>query len=605
MNYILKNSFIEREKDMMAIEIEDVKEQIFKHLKVLYGENIAEKYFPKLIKLLDNFKKKYGKKSGRYFPDEKEIILITYGDQVQNKPDNHLKTFHYFMNKYLKDVISTIHFLPIFPYSSDDGFSVIDYKKVNPELGDWEDILNIKNDYKLMLDLVLNHISRESEWFKKFLDEDEEYIDFFIVVDKDADLCEVVRPRTTPLKTEVKTKSGIKYVWTTFSSDQIDLNYKNPEVLLRIIDILLYYIEKGAKYIRLDAIAYVWKEIGTCCIHLIQTHTLVKLFRAILDYCAPDVNIITETNVPHEENVSYFGNGYDEAQLIYQFALPPLILFSFIKENTNYLTNWAKSLTLPSKYVTFFNFTASHDGIGLRPVEHILSKDEINELVEYTIKCGGYVSYKENSDGSKSPYELNITYFSAIIGPNIKNMDKNLQASKFIASQAIQLSLAGVPGIYFHSIFGTKNYQEGVKKTGMYRSINRRKCQLKELEHLLNDKNSIAHKVYTSYINLLKIRKGQKAFHPNADQIILDLDDRLFSLIRISTDHEQAILILINVSNSSFKLSLNLDDLKIHQFNNVDKLLELITREEFEIKNNVLEINIKPYQVVWLSNKCY
>src|SRR5690606_35016656 len=108
------------------------------------------------------------------------------------------------------------------------------------------------------------------------------------------------------------------------SADQVDLNFKNPAVLLATTRALLFYVEHGAKFIRLDAIAYLWKEIGTPCIHLPQTHQVIQLMRAVLDEVAPDVRLITETNVPHPDNISYFGAGTNEAQLVYNFALPPL-----------------------------------------------------------------------------------------------------------------------------------------------------------------------------------------------------------------------------------------------------------------------------------------
>ena len=160
-------------------------------------------------------------------------------------------------------MVDDIHLLPFYPYSSDDGFSVIDYKQVNPALGTWDDVARVGQNFHLMFDGVINHISAQSAWFKAFLQDDPKYRDYFIVVEGEPDLSQVVRPRTLPLLTEFTTPSGAKKVWTTFSADQIDLNYANPEVLLDIIDVLLFYVAHGAELIRLDAIAYLWKEIGT------------------------------------------------------------------------------------------------------------------------------------------------------------------------------------------------------------------------------------------------------------------------------------------------------------------------------------------------------
>ena len=302
----------------------------------------------------------------------------------------------------MADTIGGVHLLPFFPFSSDDGFSVTDFWKVDPRLGTWNDVALLGKNFRLMFDGVINHVSRESEWFQAFVRGEPPFTDYFICADPNADLSQVTRPRTSPLLTPVKTTRGTKHVWTTFSADQIDLNYKNPEVLLKIIELLLFYAEQGAEVIRLDAIAYLWKEPGTTCIHLPQTHRVVKLFRSVFDQVAPGVILITETNVPHADNVSYFGNGTDEAQMVYNFALPPLVLHTFHTGNAQRLTNWAATLTTPSRSTTFFNFIASHDGIGVMPARGLLSESEIHELVRRTLAHGGKVSSKSNPDGSES-----------------------------------------------------------------------------------------------------------------------------------------------------------------------------------------------------------
>ncbi|MBD3228130.1 MAG: sugar phosphorylase [Candidatus Lokiarchaeota archaeon] len=579
-----------------------MEKRILNKLAKLHDEDMADEYFELLIEFLKSFRDEHEFKRKRKLTNEKDVILITYGDQIKKENNQPLQVLKNFLDKYFKETINTVHILPFFPYSSDYGFSIIDYTSVNSDFGSWDDIENIKGNFKLMVDLVLNHISRESNWFQEFLKGNPKYKDYFITVDKSEDLSEVVRPRAKPLLTKVEINNQTKYVWTTFSEDQIDLNYKNPDVLMEMIKILLLYIDKGARYLRLDAIAYVWKEIGTSCIHLEQDHIIVKLFRDILDYIAPEVKIITETNVPHKENISYFGDGHDEAQLVYQFPLPPLILFSFIKENTRKLRNWAKILETPTKYTNFFNFTASHDGIGVRPVENILSKEGMQSLLDHTLKNKGYISYKKNSDGSKSPYELNISYFNAIVGDLITKGDRDSQVKKFMASQAIQISLAGVPGIYFHSLVGTRNYYQGVEKTGEYRSINRRKYKLERLLEKINDKNSITSKVYNYYIKLLNIRISEKAFNPNAKQKIIDIDERLFSLMRISTDEEQIIIIIINVSSETINVGLNLKDFSLPKHINLKKLKNLINKEEISTTDNVLDLDIKPYEINWMTN---
>lgn len=568
-------------------------------LKFLYGANEGEIAFQKLIDILISFAeenpeiiKRADKKKGL---TEGDIVLITYGDQVKKEGERPLKTLKDFLDKYFKDSISTVHILPFFPYSSDDGFAVIDYTRVNPELGDWSDISGLNEDFQLMFDAVINHISSKSEWFKKYKQGDKEYQDYFIEVDPEIDLSMVTRPRTKPLLTPVETDRGQKHVWTTFSPDQIDLNYENKNVLLKIIEILLFYVKQGARIIRLDAIAYLWKKLKTSCIHLEETHKVIQLFKDVFEAVASEVLILTETNVPHEENISYFGDGYNEAQMVYQFTLPPLVLHSFSTGNAKKLSEWAATLKPVSEETTFFNFLASHDGIGVRPAEGILTQTEINNLAERAKKHGGDVSYKANGDGTKSPYELNITYFDAIVN---EEEPVEVQVDKFIASQSILLSMKGVPGIYIHSLLGSRNYNEGIKITGEKRTINREKLLKDELEKELTDHSTIRYQVYHKYTELIKIRKKEKAFHPNAAQRVLFLNDSVFSLLRTSVDKKEKIIALHNVSGEEQIVDIDLTKCGIDNYKNI---IDLISGETIDSNLVSLRLKLRPYQVMWVK----
>jgi glucosylglycerate phosphorylase len=556
---------------------------LISHLAFLYGADQAPQPLTRVEQLIAGYRGRIQARDGEL--TERDSILITYGDQVQSSNEKPLQTLGVFCKNYLVNIVSGIHLLPFYPWTSDDGFSVTDYRKVDPNLGGWEDISSMQSHFRLMFDGVINHISAQSEWFKGFLRDDPRYRDYFIVVEGSPDLSQVVRPRTLPLLTTFKTPSGEKQVWTTFSADQIDLNYQNPEVLLEILDILLMYIERGATFIRLDAIAYLWKEIGTTCIHLPQTHRVIQLLRAALNKVAPHVHLITETNVPHVDNLSYFGDGTDEAQLVYNFALPPLTLHTFQTGDARVLSNWAKTLALPSEKTTFFNFLASHDGIGLNPARGIISIEEIDFLVSKVREHGGLISYKQNSDGSSSPYEMNINYFDALSNPN-GDEPLDLQVNRFIAAQAIMLSLIGVPGIYFHSLFGSRGWSEGVKQTGRNRTINREKCQLDQLQNELADKNSLRSKVFTHYRQLLLARRNTPAFHPHGNQKILDLHPSVFAIERISPDEKSRVLCLHNVSEKQVVFSTNYTSAE-----------NLLIGQSLQVSKIALE----PYQILWVS----
>ncbi|HOW66978.1 MAG TPA: sugar phosphorylase, partial [Verrucomicrobiota bacterium] len=485
---------------------------------------------------------------------ERDVLLITYADQVTEPGVPPLRALARFCERHLGDRISGVHLLPFYPSSSDDGFSVQDYLAVDPAFGAWNDVAELGARFDLMMDGVFNHVSAQGAWFRGFLAGEPRYRDFFITVENHPDLSKVVRPRALPLLTEVVTVEGPKRVWTTFSADQVDLNYKSPEVLLATVEALLFYASQGARFIRLDAIAFLWKEIGTNCLHLRQTHQVVQLWRAILDEIAPHVLLITETNVPHADNLSYLGDGENEAQLVYNFALPPLVLHAMSTGHAEKLSRWAQSLVLPSDRVTFFNFLASHDGIGLNPARGLLDETEIDALVSRTLEHGGFISYKDMPDGSRLPYEMNINFLDALSNP-LSAEPKELAARKTLTAHAMMFSLQGVPGIYFHSLFGSRGDRAGAETSGIPRRINRQKLKGRQIEAELAESDSIRALVFRGFEKLLEVRRSQSAFHPRAAQEVLALDPRVFAICRNPSDPTERVVCLHNVSDQTVRLS--------------------------------------------------
>lgn len=560
----------------------------------IYGEKRSKKIIMEIEKLLGKYPKNISSPAKKkYLLNEKDVVLITYADNFWESQEKPLVTLNKFLKSYLVDTIFLMHLLPFYPYSSDDGFSVIDYKKVNPVFGSWEDIKNISNNFDLIFDAVVNHISSKSLWFREYLKVNPRYDSYFIAFDTNVDTSSVVRARAHPLLTKFRRKGEEVYLWTTFSSDQIDLNYNNEKVLLEIIDLFLFYATKNARIIRLDAIGHIWKKLGTSCINLEEVHKIVQLFRAVLNEIFPNVLLLTETNVPYQENIKYFGDDYNEAQLIYQFPLPTLVMHTFHSGDVSRLVEWANSLKIFSKETTYFNLLASHDGIGIRPVIGILSDDEINELINLVKKRDGFVSYATTSDGKREPYELNITYYDAIADPG---NDEELNIKKFIASQSILLSFIGVPGIYIHSLFGTSNYLEGVEKTGQNRTINRKKFEFSDLEKELSCKNTKSYKIFTALKELIKKRRKEKAFNPNGDQRVLCLSKSIFALIRISPDYREKIIVLTNITNKRQEFFISEKECGL----NNRKLIDIISENSVNIEN---KITLEPYQIMWLKNQ--
>lgn len=557
-------------------------ENIKKRLSFIYENQDIDSLWTNIEKRMANSKVKSLKPRKQNW-DERDLVLITYGDQFQEHDCPSLETFKTMFDKYLADRFEIVHLLPFYPYSSDDGFSVIDYKKVNPLLGDWNDIENLSKSARIMFDDVCNHISAKSEWFQEYLKGNAEYRDFFIEMDPNTDLSAVTRPRALPLLTKFTLANGEeKYIWTTFSEDQIDLNFSNPDVLLKMIDVLLFYLEQGAEYIRLDAIGFMWKEVGTTCIHHEKTHEIVKLFRDIVEEVAKGTVIITETNVPHKDNVAYFGNGHDEAHMVYQFPLPPLVLNAIHYGNGSALTRWASQLPPTGKDTTFFNFLASHDGIGVNPIRGIIPEEEILAMVEDLKKEGALVNYKKNPDGSESPYEINVTYLDAL---NKQLDDDAIRLKRFLVAHSILLTLPGVPAVYIQSMLGSRNDYDGVKKTGMNRSINRRKYSLTEIEKELADTDSLRYRVFAELTKIIQIRKAEPLFHPNSAMEVIDLGEKVFAYKRINQENE-SIIVVNNLTNEAVECGLT------------GTYINIVSGEKVDFKEEML---LNPYEFLWLK----
>jgi glycosidase len=576
---------------MTAFDLPPFKgKQILDHLSFLYGEQVSGSLLDRLRDLVQS-----------YFPviqrpesselTEKDIVLITYADQLTSPEEPPLKTLEAFLSEYLTDLVTTIHILPFYPYSSDDGFSVIDYRQVNPAFGDWSHIQEIRHEFKLMFDAVINHISAKSDWFQGFLRNEPPYNEYFITVDPETDLSSIVRPRDLPLLTSFQTSQGERHLWTTFSTDQIDLNFANPEVLMEILDLLLYYIKQGASIIRLDAIAFLWKEIGSTSIHLPQTHRIIKIMRAIVDHIAPHVLLLTETNVPHEENISYFGTGEDEAHMVYQFALPPLILHTLVAGDASRLSNWAATLDRPSEEVTFFNFTASHDGIGVRPARNILTEEEVETLIERVEDHGGGISYRRIGDHERQAYELNINYFDALNSADEIQHDLQRTVDRFLCSQAIMLAFPGLPAIYFHSLFGSRNDREGVERTGHLRSINRQNFSRSSFEAELRRPGTRRNLIFQGYQRLLRARGGHAAFSPWGKYEVLPIDSKIFAMLRYASQESSKVLCLHEIAGEPFEFNGTLETGLPCAGE------DLFTGEKIHIDR----LTLQPYQVCWIQ----
>ena len=565
------------------------------HLKHIYPNHDYKKLAKETIATMGLYRTDSSQVLYQNKWNEQDVWIITYGDSVKQDGESPLKTLKQFSDHYFKDVISGIHILPFSPYSSDDGFSVINYSEVNTTLGDWSDIQAISQDYDVMGDLVVNHCSQESQWFKNFQARKNPGKEYFFEASPSDDLSQVVRPRTSPLLRETTTDDGKRYVWCTFSHDQVDLNFSNPQVFLEMVQIMRLYLNHGVRIFRLDAVAFLWKEVGTDCIHLPETHEFVRLFRALIEAHTPNAIVITETNVPNHENLSYFGNA-NEAHGLYNFSLPPLLLHAFVSGNSRHLKRWSMSMPPAQKGTFYFNFIASHDGIGLRPTKGLLAQKEIDELVSTMQDFGALISWRAVDNNKKEPYEINVALSDALQGT--ASGPDQWQQQRFLCAHAIMFALEGVPGVYIHSLLGTKNDHELVDKTQQNRSINRKKWDVNDIIDKLETPNSHHAKTLTSMKKLLAIRIKQPAFHPNAVQFTLQLSDQLFGFWRQNEDRSQSIFCIFNITDQTVSLPLNTVNLI-----SLETWVDLVSEKQYNAIEDTIEL--PPCGFIWLTNKAY
>ncbi len=585
----------------------EVRSRILGRLYYLYGETTARQWLPELERILKVYyahkPKRLIEREKTLVPEErfteKDAILITYGDLVRKEGESPLKTLVSLCDTMLAGV-NTVHILPFFPSSSDRGFSIIDFEVVDPNLGTWDDIEELDTRVQLMFDAVFNHVSSKSRYFQEFLNGNPQFKNNFISYRSRNELTpeqreRIRRPRTSDILTEFQSIDGSVHVWTTFSPDQVDVNFKNPEALLGILQVLLMYIQRGADLLRLDAVTYLWAEPGTSCASLEETHEIIKLFRDVVDLVAPGVALITETNVPHEENISYFGDGHDEAHMVYNFALPPLVLHTFYSEDSTALSDWAADLETPSKTTHLFNFIDSHDGFGLMGAKDILPKEAIEALITRAEEHGGMISYKTDREGTESPYEINITLFSAL------NKDDNgepidLQVKRLLAARSISLILQGVPGAYLLGLIGKRNDVEAALATKSKRAINRTVLDYELLTRSYEDPENKLYRI-RELGGLVFIRQNHRAFHPNGPQKVLKPSPEVFALLRTSPEGDEHILALTNVANRVIDIELPLDQIGVREAGWYD----LVRGGKWSAEGDKLAVRLEPYDVLWLK----
>ena len=571
--------------------------KIDKLLKTIYSNNTTEEInfiSNQLLQILDDFSEKsaYEEKRDEERWNESHSVLITYADSIYKNGEATLKTLNELLSKHFGSLSKVVHILPFLKSTSDGGFAVSSYDSLEEKFGGWDDLKSISKNHDLMADLVLNHVSSSHPWVQQFIKSQEPGISNVFSPKQNLDWSNVVRPRSSSLFSQINTDDGPKQVWTTFGPDQIDLNWHNPKMTLEFLNLIITYLSNGIKWLRLDAVGFIWKESGTTCLHLPKAHSIVKLLRVLLNNLLDDGVLITETNVPQKENLSYLISD-DEAHMAYNFPLPPLLLEAIITSRADILNSWIFDWPILPEDTTLFNFTASHDGVGLRALEGLMNEQRIKDLLINCEKRGGLVSHRRLSNGDDKPYELNISWWSAM--EDSSRDAKRFQYERFILSQLLVMALKGVPAFYLPALLASENDIKSFSMTGQRRDLNREKFKSENLSAVLNNPESNANKNLKYLRNAMDVRSKLKQFHPCSQMKCLSKGRSDIVVIKRGKGPE-SVFAIHNMTENKINYQLNDNDLpKIidNDFNTHD----FLTSTKYNCKN----ISLDPFQVIWLS----
>lgn len=426
---------------------------------------------------------------------ENKIMLITYADSMGQD----LKELKEILDQHFKEAVGGVHILPFYPSSADRGFAPLTYKKVDPNFGDWDDIQALKENYYLMFDFMVNHISRQSQYFRDFQQykDDSKYSDFFIrykdfwkngePTEKEVDLIYKRKPRAPYIDVEFEDGTTEK-IWCTFDEEQLDLNVESEVAKNFIKENLEFLAAKGASIIRLDAFAYAIKKAGTSCFFIEPD------IWELLDYCKDilaekDVEILPEIHEHHSIQLKIADKGHP----VYDFSLPMLLLHSIYSSTSKRLRDWLKKC--PANQYTTLD---THDGIGVVDVKDLMTDQEIEETREMLYKRGSNVKkvYSSEAYDNLDIYQINCSYYSAL-----GNNDDS-----YLLARAVQFFAPGIPQVYYVGMLAGENDIELLEETKVGRNINRHYYSKEEID------SEVKRPVVQKLIKLMEFRNSYPAF---------------------------------------------------------------------------------------------
>lgn len=474
-----------------------------------------------------------------------EVQLITYPDSLGGD----LITLKQLLKSNFADIFSGgIHILPPFPSSGDRGFAPLTYLEIDEQFGTWEDIKDIGEYFDILVDLMVNHISAQSEYFQDFLQKGRrsEYADFFITLDKiwddgvpnQNDINKMFLRREKPYSTFTIRETGEEEtVWTTFGktdpSEQIDLDINSKIVRQLFMEYFKKFSENNIKIVRLDAVGYIIKKLGTSCFFVEpEIYEYLDWIKQLSD--SYNIELLPEVHSHYSIQYKLSESGF----WIYDFILPYTVLDTIVNKRSVNLYQYLKDR--PEKQFTMLD---CHDGIPVKPdMNGLIDTDEARELVDLCVERGANLSHvlskEHQSEDGFNVHQIRCTYYSAL----------NNDDDAYLAARAIQFFVPGIPQVYYVGLLAGENDNESVQKTGEGREINRYNYSIEEVEDALN------RSVVQRLLQLIRFRNKYPAFngkfrtHPSSkNEVCMSWEkESYFCQLNINLIENQTVISYVN-----------------------------------------------------------
>lgn len=471
---------------------------------------------------------------------QNKTMLITYADSL----GNNLNDLSEVMEQYFKGAIGGIHVLPIFPSTGDRGFSPTRYDEMDPKFGTWKDFEELGEKYYLMLDFMINHISKHSEYYKDFQKngENSKYKDLFLDWNKfwpegrptKADIDQIYKRKDKAPYQEITFADGRKSkLWNTFGDEQIDLDVRTKATQEFIKNSVRTLAKHKASLIRLDAFAYAIKKLNTNDF-FVEPEIWKLLDQVKDDLKGTDAKILPEIHEHYTMPMKVAKHGY----YIYDFALPMVLLYSLYSGKSDRLASWLKKC--PMKQFTTLD---THDGIGVVDAKDVLTDDELEYTTNELYKVGANVSRKYSSAEyhNLDIYQINTTYYSAL-----GNDDK-----KYFLARLLQVFAPGIPQIYYVGLLAGKNDLKLLEETKEGRNINRHYYSKEEIV------KEVKRPVVQSLIKLLRFRNEEAAFDLDGSIDVETPSENVIVIRRSNKDQSRTAEAKVNLKDLSYNVKVN------------------------------------------------